>query len=269
MLELLRGYIGRYLVDESFDDLVYSASVGADRKLAGGKIAQGVGSLYINYVRIFRGIGMDEMAAALIASIRDAGESEHNEFVRLRAGGVAFDGETVLLPSAPEPHLSGLTAMLARGGGAAFGDEMVKIDPVERRVYPLDLPALIDTADVAQIPGVSRTVARRGRRARYVEAMTPRAPVMWEELGARLATPSRPTWIVFPVFSPGAETELRPIGGAESLFRFSQSALNMHVWGDRMLILMRELLETSAVAELVVGSLRDAADMLRDAVTAQ
>jgi hypothetical protein len=272
MLDLVRGYLGRYLVPEpaerSRDELVYSAAVGADRQLAGGKVARGVGTLYVNFVQIFRGLGMEEMAGAMIASIREAGESLHNEFIRLRAGGVGFDGETVLLPSGPEPHLSSLTAMLARNGGAAFGDEMVKIDPVERRVYALDLPALVDTTDVTKIPGISRDVARRGRRTRYIDAMTPRAPVTWEELGARVAPPARPTWIVFPVFAPGEETVMRPVGGAEALFRFTQSALNMNVWGDRMLLLMRELIETSAVSELVVGDIGRAADVLRDAVTA-
>jgi hypothetical protein len=272
MLELLRGYIGRYLVDEAPDGseqgLVYSAAVGADRELAGGKVARGVGTLYVNFVQIFRGLGMEEMAGALIASLREAGESLHSEFVRVRAGGVSLDGETVLLPSGPEPHLASLTAMLARNGGAAFGDEMVKIDPVERRLYPLDLPALVDTSDVAKLPGVRRDVARRGRRARYIDAMTPRAPITWEEIGARIAPPARPTWVVFPVFAPGEETVMRPMGGAEALFRFTQSALNMNVWGDRTLLLMRELIETSAVSELIVGDLGEAAGLLRDAVTA-
>jgi hypothetical protein len=256
----------RYRVDEGPGTYVYSAAVGSDRNLAGGKTMQGVGTLYMNYIQIFRGRGVEELAAAIIASMREGSQSIHNEFVRLRAGGVSIEGETVLLPSHPDPHLAALTAMLARNGGSVYGDEMVTIDPVERRAYPLDFPALVDTDDLVLIPGVSRVVARRGRRARYLDALTPRVAVPWDELGTRLAAPARPGWIVFPESSPGAETELRPIGGAEALFRFSQSALNMHVWGERLLVLMRELLETSAVSHLVVGSVPEAADVLRRAV---
>jgi hypothetical protein len=257
----------RYRVDDGPDTYIYSAAVGSNRVLAGGKSMQGVGTLYMNYIQIFRGRGVEELAAAIIASMREGSQSIHNEFVRLRAGGVSIGGEAILLPSPPDPHLATLTAMLARNGGAVYGDEMVTIDPVERRAYPLDFPALVDTEDLGLIPGVTREVARRGRRARYPEALTPRAAVPWDELGTRLATPERPRWIVFPEFSPGAETVLRPLGGSEALFRFSQSALNMHVWGERLLVLMRELLETSAVSHLVVGSIPDAADVLRDAIS--
>jgi len=47
------------------------------------------------------------------------------------------------------------------------------------------------------------------------------------------------------------------------LFRFTQSCLNLNVWRERALILMRELLETTPVSRLVVGSIPDAAELLQ------
>jgi hypothetical protein len=67
---------------------------------------------------------------------------------------------------------------------------------------------------------------------------------------------------VFPEFRPGEETRLEPAGGAEILFRFAETRLNLHVWGDRTLVLMRDLLEESSVSRLVVGSLPDAARLV-------
>jgi hypothetical protein len=56
--------------------------------------------------------------------------------------------------------------------------------------------------------------------------------------------------------------ELRQVGSAEALFRFTQACLNLHIWGDRALVLMREMLATVRVEEIVVGSVTEAADLL-------
>ena len=83
-----------------------------------------------------------------------------------------------------------------------------------------------------------------------------------EDLGGAEAEPSALGWIVFPFFDEGAETRLEPAGGAEAVFRFTESLLNLHAWGHRALILIRELLDAVPVSRLVIGSAEDAADLV-------
>jgi hypothetical protein len=71
---------------------------------------------------------------------------------------------------------------------------------------------------------------------------------------------------VFPTFQPGAATELREIGRADALFRFTQAGLNLHIWTDRALVLMQELLGSAFVAEVVIGDLSDGAASLLESL---
>ncbi len=175
---------------------------------------------------------------------------------------MVVDGRALILPSVPAPHLPALVALLVRSGAGYLGDEIVNIDPVMRRVHGSSIPLLLAESDLALFPELSRSPSSRRRRAREDGAREPRRPVRLEELGGRLAEPADPGGVVFPTFEPGSPTELRPIGAAEALFRFTQAGLNLHIWADRALLVFQEVLRNAHVAELVVGSLPDAARLL-------
>jgi hypothetical protein len=85
-----------------------------------------------------------------------------------------------------------------------------------------------------------------------------------DELQGRLADPTEIGWIVFPEFQPGAKTEIVGASGSEMVFRFTQAILNLNIWGERAVFLLRELIESLPVARLVVGSIPEAADLLID-----
>jgi len=186
----------------------------------------------------------------------------------VRAAAVRFNGGAVLLPSPPQPHLSGLAAALATKGGAYLGDEMVKIDPIDHIAYGVDLPLVVDTSDLALFPSLQRTPAKRSSRERHRDAITPRQPVNLDELGATFGEPSPVQWLIFPTFEPGAETTIESIAASTALFRFTVAGLNLHIWGDRALILMRQLLEEANIAEMTVGSIPEAADLITRTVLA-
>ncbi|MFY9588028.1 MAG: hypothetical protein WAT66_11290 [Actinomycetota bacterium] len=236
--------------------------------MAGGKVARGVNALYLNFVRIFRGRGLEEMAGALITGMRETVMATQNQFIRVRAAAVRFNGGAVLLPSPPQPHLSGLAAALASKGGAYLGDEIVKIDPIEHLAHGVDLPLVVDSSDLSLFPELKRTPAKRSSRERHRDAITPRQPVTIDELGARFGEPAPVQWIIFPTFEPGAETSIESIAASTALFRFTVAGLNLHIWGDRALILMRQLLEEANIAEMTVGSIPQAADLIARTVLA-
>jgi len=262
-LERLRAPLQGFLDEDASDELVFSADCGVQRTLAGGKVVRARNRLFVAGLKIYEGFSQDEMAGRLISGVRDIATRSSNEFVRIRAGGVVVSGKAILLPSVPAPHLPALVALLIRSGAEYLGDEVVNLDPVMHRVHGSSLPLLLAEDDLALFPELDpgREPSRR-RRAAGDGAKRPRRPVRLEELGGRRAEPTTPARVVFPTFEAGSTTTLRPIGDAEALFRFTQACLNLHIWADRALLLFREVLRTTRVAELVVGSLSDGARLL-------
>lgn len=265
-LDVLRRYIGRFLVEEPpGPEVVFSADCGQERTMPGGKAIRGRRKLYLGLLRLYDGRLDDEMAARLIGLVRRRATMLSNEFVRIRAGAITVNGKAVLLPGLPDPHLPTLVGVLVRSGAGFLGDEEVNVDPVLHRIHSLGLPLRIDSEDFRYFPELGRE-ARRGRPRPplpdHLRAHTPRRVVAPAELGGAEAGPSPAGWIVFPSFEPGEETRLQPFGGAEALFRFTQAVLNLDIWEDRALVLMRDILESTAVSTLVVGSEADAASLL-------
>jgi hypothetical protein len=264
-LEMLRGYMGSFRVDEAHvDEVVVSADCGAERVLPGGKRVEGRLNLYFGNMWIYRGRSIEEMVARLAGYLRSMSTYFQDEFVRIRAGAVEINGRALLLPSPPEPHLPSLVGMLLKEGAGYLGDEQVHVEPVLRRVHSSGLPLMIDSQDVELFSTLNRKRPRRrsgDEPPPDLRAATPRQAVAPEELGGRWGNPAPIGWIVFPKFDQ-AETMLEPAGGADAIFRFSQGVMNLHVWGERAFVLMQELIEETPVSRLAVGSLEEAASLL-------
>lgn len=264
--DLVRRYLAPFETAEAREDVLYSAECGRETELAGGKPVNAVGRLYLSGLRIFEGIDRDQMAGRLIGSMRDKITSYEDQFVRLRAGAVVLDGEGLIMPSSPDPRLAALVAMLVRSGAEYLGDELVHLDPVLRRVTPTStppLPILINESDLPLFPELNREPARRRRSQREEAPNLTRRPVRLAELNGRLGSAADVRWIAFPYFVSGAATEFQPMSQAQAFFRLSEAVLNLHIWGDRTFALIRELLASASVARLNVGSLPEAAELLR------
>jgi hypothetical protein len=252
-----------FLDADASDELLFSADCGIQRTLAGGKQVRARQRLFIAGLKIYEGYAPDEMAGRLISGVRDIATRSSNEFVRIRAGGVVANGHGLLLPSVPEPHLPALVALLVRSGAGYLGDEIVNLDPVLRQVHGSSIPLLLSQSDLSLFPELGRPPPRpRRRRGRGDDGRQPPRPVRLEELGGGPAEPAAVDRVIFPRFEPGGPSELRPIGDAEALFRFTQAGLNLHIWADRALLVFRDVLRSARVAELVVGSIPDGARLL-------
>jgi hypothetical protein len=253
-LDVLRRYLGGFRTEEGPRDIIFSADCGVEKELVGGTAVRGKKRLFFQALLIFKGTGMEEMAGRLLSGARSWTNNQSNEFLRVRAGGVALDAGALLLPSQPEPHLATLVSQLVGRGAGYIGDEIVNLDPVMRRAHGTGLPLLVDAGDVPLLP--IDAAAPRPRRGRTGQTRS-HWPLLLEDLHGSPASPTDIRWIVFPTFRPGAATELREIGRADALFRFTQAGLNLHIWRDRALVLMQELLRSTFVAEVVIGDLSD------------
>ena len=266
-LELLRGYLGGFRIDHASEDTMnFQVDCGTPRALPGGKALRPIANLYLGRLRIFCGPRWDEMAGRLISGVRDMVTARSNEFVRLRAAGVVIDGNAMILPSPPNPHLPALAAMLACAGAGYLGDEVVNIDPILRQVHGIPFPILVDVSDLGYFPEVNGRARRRpGERASDAErasARTPRRPIPVEELRGNRGSPAQLSRIVFPVFKPGEVTRLGSVMDAEAVFLLMEAMLNAHIWTDRALTLARSLVETTSVDRMIIGTIPEAVDLL-------
>jgi hypothetical protein len=265
-LELVRGYLGPFRVDDGVDGITFQVDCGEPRVLPGGKIMRSTANLFVGGLRIYCGPRWEDMAGRLIGGVRDMLTTHANEFVRVRAVGAVVDGKAVILPSAPDPHLPTLAALLARSGAGYLGDEMVKLDPILLQVHGIPLPILVDVADLGHLPetgGRARRSARiAGDETEDPDARTPRRAVPLAVLGADASPPADLARIVFPSFRPGEETRFEGIAASEAVFRILEAVLNAHIWGERAMLFARDLVETVPVERLVIGSVAEAADLL-------
>jgi hypothetical protein len=234
--------------------------------LPGGKRLRPTANLYAGGLRIFCGPRWEDMAGRLISGVRDLLTTRSNEFVWLRAAGVVIGGRALILPSAPNPHLPALAALLTHAGAGYLGDEVIKLDPILRQIHGLSLPLLVDAADLGYFPeldGRARRILRgSGGEGTSSDSRTPRRPIPVGALGGHVASRADLGRITFPVFAPGEETRLEPVAGADAVFRLMQATLNAPIWSDRAMILARDLVETMSVEQLIIGALPDAADVL-------
>jgi hypothetical protein len=266
-LDTLGRYLGRFrTTDRRYKDGLYSADSGKERILPGGRVIQGKRTLYWETLRIYAGRNDEEMAARIISFARDRATQLTNEYVGVRAGAITIGDRGILLPTSPEPHMAALVALMLRPGVDYLGDEQVNLDPILHRVHGLGLPLLVDAEDAPRfsgslVPSRSRPVRRR-ELAPDVRGATTRQPLLPADRGAKWGEPTPLSWIIIPQFSPGSETKIEPHGGAEALFRLAQAILNLHVWEDRALVLIRKLLDSVPISRLIVGSLPDAAELV-------
>jgi hypothetical protein len=244
----------------------FSALVGRDKELAGGKVAYGVSSLYLGPLRIFRGRGHQEMAGRMVSALRDLLVAPENEYVRIRGTGVTHDGAGILVVAPqPEPRMPALAALLVRHGFGYLGDELVKVEPILDTAHPTPLPILVDELDAALFADAGLDPPRR--KSHRAEGMTPRRPLPLRALGGSMGEPAPVRWIVFPEF--GAErTSLEATSGAPYLFKLAEATLNMHVWRERALLYHRRLLDSASVSRLAIADVREAASAISAAAPA-
>jgi hypothetical protein len=259
----VRRYLGTFAADGSvlaeLPVYPFSANVQPDKTIAGGKVVQGLQTLYVQTLQLYKGRSMRDMLGQMLFSARDFVTGVQNQFVRFRGGAVTLGNGAVVLASDYQPHLPALVGRLLEGGARFLGDEMVHVDPILRHVHPLPFPLLLDLPDTGLFPRVMPEVDQRRRGRRETVA---RHAVLPAELGSQAGDPAPLRWLVFPRFDDEQESRLEAASGSGLVFSLTAANLNLDIWGDRGLLFFRDLLETSAVSRLTVGSIPEAADLI-------
>ena len=151
--------------DEARDETIFQVDCGTTRSLPGGTVVRPTANLFIGSLRIFCGPRWEDMAGKLIAGVRDLVTARSDESVRFRAAGAVIGERALILPSGPNRHLPALSAALTRGGAGYLGDEIVKLEPILRRISGIRLPILLDVARSGPFPrGEGAGSPRQGGR---------------------------------------------------------------------------------------------------------
>ena len=155
---------------------------------------------------------------AVKQSVRQIAVDRHPFLVSVHAGVVSFGKGCVLLPAAAGSGKTTLTAALIHAGANYFSDEIALLDEATLAVSPVPLSLTVKDGSLGPLralyPAIDALpvhVREDHVRVRYLPpplACLPKPDVL---------EPAR--WIVFPKFTPTADTALHPIERPEALRR--------------------------------------------------
>jgi Coenzyme PQQ synthesis protein D (PqqD) len=166
---------------------------------------------------------LDQLAAFVQVRMRQIAMDRDRSFLHIHAGLVSNGRRGVLLPGAPGRGKTTLTAALIFSGFQYLSDELAVLqgDPLEARAVPVGLAIKPGAVDVLsrlwpEVRSLPIDVREDGRLVRYL------APPR-DALAADASTPVG--WIVFPRYTRGADTVLRPVRKSEALRRLMAECL--------------------------------------------
>jgi hypothetical protein len=166
---------------------------------------------------------LDQLAAFVQVRMRQIAMDRDRSFLQIHAGLVSSGRRGVLLPGAPGRGKTTLTAALTFSGFQYLSDELAVLegDPLEARAVPLGLAIKPGAVDVLgrswpEVRTLPIDVREDGEAVRYL------APPR-DALAADVSTPIG--WIVFPRYTAGADTVLRPVSRPEALRRLMAECL--------------------------------------------
>jgi hypothetical protein len=180
------------------------------------------------------------------------------DLVLLHAGAVAREGAALLIPARMGVGKSTMVLALLQRGFSYLSDELGAIDPVTGRVYPFEKRIGLDEAAIALFDGLSERLGER----RGLDARLPKRSVGPESVGAVVAGPAPPRWVVFPGEDRSGEARLTVIPRAEAVERMASHGMNLYRYGERGVIVLGRVAEASEAFVLEGGTSAERAALL-------
>jgi len=195
--------------------------------------------------------------------LRERAVDRYPSWVSVHAGVVAFGDECVLLPAAAGSGKTTLTAALIAGGCTYFSDEIAVLEERALRVVPVPLSLTVKDGSVIPLhplyPGLGTVTAHVREdyiRVRYLQPPIASLPDATASGNVR--------WIVFPKYSPGLETNLRPVDRPTALKRLlGESYLSPGALERARVESLVRWMRTIDCYELPFASLSLAAELVR------
>ena len=207
---------------------------------------------------------------------------EVTEYLLLLSGAVSSNGKGIILPGVSRSGKSCLTLALLREGYRYMSDGIAAIDPSTRKVHAF--PKAIGIRDASVFPELAsrddlllgpvpndsqpvwwvhpKVIAKKpsvGLKPQFTsDRYLQPADLMPIEVGE--AVPIR--YIIFPIYDPSAEPELRPLAPAEALKGLLEVARNHRKFGNKGLHLLAALVKKAQCFSLKSNDLRGSVSLI-------
>jgi len=197
---------------------------------------------------------LEQLEWAILFKLLEA----QNHFLQLHAAGLVTDDRGLLLvgPSGSGKSTQALNMLLA--GWRCLSDEIILIEPDGSKAWPFP-----------------RSFHAKAETLRLFPELRPKeaAGVFVDSSGKRrfdpaviskdwVAQQAKPTWLVFPKYSPAGDDELIPIGETEALSMLIEQAINLTSFGERGIEVLVRLVRSCACYRLITGDVRRARALL-------
>ena len=148
-----------------------------------------------------------------------------HHYLVIHAAAVEKNGAAAILPAPPGSGKSTLTAGLVLSGWRLLSDELALIDRKSGLIHPLPRPVSLKNESIPLIRAFSSYafINRPSRDTAKGTVAHMRPP---NESVRRQHEPARPAWVIFPQWSAGAATALRPRSAAQTFLFLAQNAFN-------------------------------------------
>ena len=180
-----------------------------------------------------------------------------NNYLIIHSATIAKDGFAAILPGEPGAGKSTLTAALVHRGWRLLSDELALISPHDQSIIPIVRPISLKNKSIEVIrrylPGA--TMSRPSENTMKGTVSLLKAPAASI---AAMNEPARAAWVIFPKYTPGASTSMKPVSKAASFLEIGNNAFNYSVWGAEGFRLLSSVMDGCACYNFTYSDLDDA-----------
>jgi len=177
-----------------------------------------------------------------------------NHFLQLHAAGLVKEDRGLLLvgPSGSGKSTQALNLLLA--GWRCLSDEIVLIEPGGSMVWPFPRSFHAKAATLRLFPELRGLDAGRGFADSSGKSRLDPSVIREDWV----AQPARPTWLVFPRYSPAVGDSLTPIGETEAISMLIEQTINLTSFGEGGIEVLVRLVRSCACYRLNTSDVRRA-----------
>lgn len=172
--------------------------------------------------------------------------SRANRYLIVHAAVIEKHGRAAILPAPPGSGKSTLcAALVGRGGWRLLSDELTLLRLDDGAIVPLPRPISLKNGSIdvirAYVPGsvISRPVTDTVKGT-VAHVKAPSASV------ARAGDTTRPGWVVFPRYEPGAALQAEPLARADTFMQLAGNCFNYSLLGAEGFTALADLVDASA-----------------------
>jgi HprK-related kinase A len=156
--------------------------------------------------------------------------TQAHQYLIFHAATVERDGRAVIMPAPSGSGKSTLCATLIHRGWRLVSDELALISLTDQTVWPLVRPVSLKNKSIAIIQSyvpeaVMSEVTHDTVKGSVAHMKVPDAHI------ENMATPSTPTWVVFPKYVAGVAPQLTPVSRAQTLVELAKNSFNYGLHG--------------------------------------